>query len=127
MIRQTYIDFVTLFGQLNPFELAHLSEALFNKFEYLVSEEKGSQRKLPFTTQDVEYVMTRAIRDVQIELAETRMDDAKMQLEKAKSLTFTPRKITPEEEESVAKLSKRNGDNKITDIPDDGARKKLSA
>lgn len=123
MIRQTYVDFVALFGELNPFELAHFSEALFTKFERLVIEEKQCDCKLPFVLQDVEYVMTRAVRDVQIELAETRMDDAKMQLEKAKSLTFTPKKVTPEDEARTAKLSKRNTDEKVTDLPAEGRKK----
>lgn len=123
MIRQTYVDFVTLFGELNPFELAHFSEALFNKFEHLVIEEKECKCKLPFVLQDVEYVMTRAIRDVQIELAETRMDEAKMQLEKAKSLTFTPKKVTEEEAARAAGLSTDNPDNKITDLPNENRKK----
>lgn len=123
MIRQTYVDFVALFGELNPFELAHFSEALFNKFEHLVIEEKQCECKLPFVLQDVEYVMTRAIRDVQIELAETRMDDARMQLEKAKSLTFTPKKITEEDEARAAKLSTSNSGSKVTDLPGKGSKK----
>lgn len=117
MIRQTYVGFVELFGELNPFELAHFSEALFNKFEYLVIDEKQCECKLPFVLQDVEYVMTRAIRDVQIELAETRMDDARMHLEKAKALTFTPRKVTPEDEERAVKLSTRNTDDQTNGLP----------
>lgn len=122
MIRQTYVDFVALFGELNPFELAHFCEALFNKFEHLVIEEKQCECKLPFALQDVEYVMTRAVRDVQIELAETRMDDAKMQLEKAKSLTFTPKKVTVEDEAQVVVRS--NGKNeKITNLRSEERKK----
>lgn len=123
MIRQTYVDFVTLFGELNPFELAHFSEALFNKFEHLVIEEKQCDCKLPFVLQDVEYVMTRAVRDVQIELAETRMDDAKMQLEKAKSLTFKPKKVTEEDEARAAKLSARSPGNKVTELQGESRKK----
>lgn len=123
MVRQTYIDFVTLFGELNPFELAHFSEALFNKFEHLVIEEKQCECKLPFVLQDVEYVMTRAIRDVQIELAETRMHDAKMQLEKAKSLTFTPKKVTEEDEARAAKRSSGSAGDKVTDLPNESRKK----
>lgn len=126
MIRQTYVEFVELFGELNPFELAHFSEALFNKFEHLIIEEKQCECKLPFVLQDVEYVMTRAIRDVQIELAETRMDDARIHLEKAKALTFTPRKVTPEDEARVAKRSTRNADDQAGSLPS-AANKKQSA
>lgn len=123
MIRQTYVEFVELFGELNPFELAHFSEALFNKFEHLVIEEKQCDCKLPFVLQDVEYVMTRTVRDVQIELAETRMDDAKMQLEKAKSLTFTPKKVTEADEALAAKRYSGSASGKVTDLPNESRKK----
>lgn len=105
MVRQSYLDFVGLFGEMNPFELSHLSESVFNKFEELYADANGDGCKMPFSLQDTEYVMIRAMRSVQLELAETKMNDAKAQLEKARALTFTPRKVTKEDEERVARIS----------------------
>jgi hypothetical protein len=102
------MEFIRLFGEMSPFELSHLSEALFNKFEHLLIEEKQCKCDMPFTLQDVEYVMTHAMRDVQLELAQTMMDEAKMQMEKARSLTFAPRKVTKEDEARTANLSLHN-------------------
>jgi hypothetical protein len=92
---------------MNPFELSHLSESVFNKFDELHVDAHGEGSKMPFSLQDTEYVLIRAMRDVQLELAENKMDDAKAQLEKAKKLTFTPRRVTKEDEERVARLSAR--------------------
>lgn len=121
MIRQSYMEFVTMFGDLNPFELDHLCEALFSKLEDGVGN-SGNALKLPFTLPDVEYALTRAMRDVQLELAQTKMDEAKMQMEKAKSLTFAPRKVTKEDEIRTANLSLHNTAN----VAGDG-RKRQSA
>lgn len=121
MIRESYMEFVRLFGEMNPFELSHLSEALFNKFEHLIIEEKQCKCDLPFAQQDVEYVLTRAMRDIHLELAHTMMDDAKMQLERAKSLTFTPKKVTKEDEARAAGLS-----TKVTDLPGEGRKKQTA-
>lgn len=102
MVRQSYLDFVRLFGEMNPFELSHLSEAVFNKFDELLVNMHGDDTKPQFSLQDTEYVLTRAMRDVQLELAESQMNDAKNQLEKAKALTFAPRKVTKEDEQRLA-------------------------
>lgn len=107
MVRQSYMDFVRLFGEMNPFELSHLSESVFNKFEELLVNMHGEDAKLQFSLQDTEYVLTRAMRDVQLELAESQMNDAKSQLEKAKALTFAPRKVTKEDEERLARSAVR--------------------
>jgi hypothetical protein len=101
MVRQSYLDFVALFGEMNPFELSHLSESVFNKFDELHVDAHGEGSKMPFSLQDTEYVLIRAMRSVQLELAESKMDDAKAQLEKAKKLTFTPRRVTEEDEARV--------------------------
>ena len=122
MIRESYVEFIRLFGEMNPFELSHLSEALFVKFEHLVVDEKQCHCKLPFSLQDVEHVLIKAMRDVHLELAETRMQDAQMLLEKARTATFTPRKVTPEDEAATAKLA--SGNAKVTDLPADGRKKK---
>ena len=80
MVRQpsSYSDFVTLFGSLSPFELAHFSEIMFVKFEDLLADEKASKRRVPFSVQDVEYVMTRTIRDIGIELADRSAAEARL-------------------------------------------------
>lgn len=101
MIRQSYMDFVTMFGDLNPFELDHMCEAIFSKLEEALGN-SGSTVRMPFTLPDVEYAFTRAMRDVQLELAQTKMDEAKMQMEKAKSRTFAPRKVTEEDIRNTA-------------------------
>jgi hypothetical protein len=90
MVQQqsSYSDFVALFGSLSPFELAHLSEIMFVKFEDLLADEKMSRRKLPFSVQDVEYVMTRAVRDIGMELAERRAEEARLHCEARRSHTF---------------------------------------
>jgi hypothetical protein len=95
------MDFVTMFGDLNPFELDHLCEAIFSKLEDTTAN-NGAAAKLPFTLPDVEYALTKAMRDVQLQLAQTKMDEAKMQMEKAKSLTFMPRKVTEEDIRNTA-------------------------
>ncbi len=96
MIRQSYSDFVFFFGYLNPYELDHLSDALYVKFEETLLGDDGS-KKLPFSQQDVKQVLTKAMRDIQIELAETRMDEAKIHLQRAKTQTFAPNKVTDNE------------------------------
>jgi hypothetical protein len=49
MIRQQYANFVEGFGDLNPYELDHLSEALLVKFEELLlnsGKEESMQHSL---------------------------------------------------------------------------------
>lgn len=121
MIRQSYMDFVTMFGDLNPFELDHLCEAVFNKLEESVGN-GGGIAKLPFSLPDMEYALTKAMRDIQLGLAQTKMDEAQMQMEKAKSLTFAPRKVTKEDEARTANLSLHNTANMAGD-----GRKRQSA
>ena len=94
MIRRSYTNFVSLFGYLNPYELDHLSDALQVKFEEALANRGKPPEPLQFSVQDIKHVITRAMRDVQIELAKTKMKEAKQQMALAKVATFTPRKIT---------------------------------
>jgi len=93
MIRQSYADFVSLFGYLNPYELDHVSDALQVKFEEILSNRGKPPEPLQFSLQDIKHVLTRAMRDVQIELAESKMEEAQQQIARAKAVTFTPKKV----------------------------------
>jgi hypothetical protein len=94
MIRQSYADFVSLFGNLNPYELDHVSDALQVKFEEILSNRARPLETLQFSLQDIKHVLTRAMRDVQVELAESKMEEAQQQIARAKAVTFTPKKVT---------------------------------
>ena len=95
MIRQQYANFVEGFGDLNPYELDHLSEAIMVKFEELLLN-SGKDESLQHSLQDIHFVITRTMRDIQIDLAESNIADAQYQLKCAHARTFKPHKIVRE-------------------------------
>jgi hypothetical protein len=95
MIRQQYANFAEGFGDLNPYELDHLSEALLIKFEELLLN-SGKEESMQHSLQDIHFAITRTMRDIQIELAESNMADAQYQLKCAHARTFKPYKIVRE-------------------------------
>ena len=106
MCREAYYDFVSGFSLLNPYELDHLSDALLVKFEEALSDRGRSNERLQFCLQDIKHVVTRAMRDILLEMAEDGMTEAKIKLERAKADTFKPRKVT---ESDVHQLTDRSG------------------
>lgn len=96
MIRKAYADFVSGFSELNPYELEHISEALMVKLEDVLADRNGTP--IQFTLQDINWAVTRAMREILVELAETQMSDAKLQLARANSLTFKPKRLAEEDD-----------------------------
>lgn len=96
MCRQVYCDFVGGFGTLNPYELEHLSNNILVKFEDILVN-RGNNEKLPLSVQDIKYAITKAMRDIQIEMAESCMEEAKRRLDRARADTFTPHKVSEAE------------------------------
>ena len=96
MIRQSYSNFVSNFGDLNPYELDHLSEALVVKLEEILFN-RGNDEKMTFTPQDINYAMMRSMRDILLELAEASLADAKLQMARTHVGTFKPIKIREED------------------------------
>ena len=101
MVRQQYAEFIAGFGELNPYELDHLSEALLVKFEELLMNANIPDAP-QYSLQDIHFVITRTMRDIQIELAETNMADAQYQLKRAHSRTFKPVKVKADKTPGVA-------------------------
>ena len=91
MIRKSYADFVGGFADLNPFELDHLAEVMMVKLEEILADRGNAV--MQFSLQDINFAMTRAMRDILVELAETQMADAECQLAKVHSRTFKPRQL----------------------------------
>lgn len=98
MIRKSYLDFVSSFSRLSPYELDHFCEALHINFEEMIARHSESNpMPVSCSIQNIKQVVTRAMREVQIELAEGHMQDAQFKLERAKSVTFAPRKVSDED------------------------------
>ncbi len=104
MIRKSYLDFVSSFSRLSPYELDHFCEAMHVNFEEMLAQHSEENRvPVSCSIQNIKEVVTRAMREVQIELAEGHMQDAQFKLEKAKAVTFAPRKISDEDVQRVLK------------------------
>ena len=105
MLRQSYATFVNDFGELNPYELDHLSEVILVKFEEMLHN-RHTNEKLQFSLPDIKHVVTRAMRDIQVELAENQMAEAHRSLTRAKERTFSPRKVAEAEVHDLQHHSK---------------------
>ncbi len=105
MCRESYCDFVSGFATLSPYELEHLSDNVLVKFEELLAD-RGDNAKLPLSIQDIKLGITRAMRTIQIEMAEHCMVDAQRKLEKARAETYTPRKVTEADIQQISSKAK---------------------
>jgi hypothetical protein len=84
MIRQVYVDFVEKFEGLNPYELDHFSRAIHRR--YTLGKKKKSLSK-----KDLQDILISAIQDLQIEFAEQRLEEAKINLSLIKSRIYKKR------------------------------------
>jgi hypothetical protein len=89
MIRQEYATFITIFGSLNPYELEHVTELVLVKLEELLAD-RGKEESMQFCVADIKHALTRAMRDLKIELAQERMQEAHCLLCQAQHDTFSP-------------------------------------
>ena len=104
MIRKSYLDFVSSFSRLSPYELDHFCESLHVNFEEMIAQHsQGNPVPVSCSIQNIKQVVTRAMREVQIELAEGHMQDAQLKLEKTKALTFAPRRVSEEDMKRLLK------------------------
>lgn len=87
MLRETYYEFVKSFGELNPYELNHLCEALHRKFGEVITQTNAdnAKKEMPFNQQDLKHVFVKAMIDIQIFLAECRREEAEQQLKQIKA------------------------------------------
>lgn len=81
MIRQVYMDFLEKFEGLNPYELDHLSRALYKNYNEVKKKKSISKKEL----QDI---LIGTMQELQIEFAECRLEEAKLHLSRVKSRIY---------------------------------------
>lgn len=75
MIRQEYIDFIEKFEGLNPYELDHLCKIFFQHYEVIVKSAGTT-----ISDGDVREMMVQTIKEVHLDLAERKVESAKLNL-----------------------------------------------
>jgi hypothetical protein len=86
MLRQEYFEFVNSFGELSPYELDHLCEALYRKLNQLTTQKSANNgERLAFNEQDLKHILIKTMIEVRVVLAELRKEEAEQQLKLAKA------------------------------------------
>ncbi len=78
---RAYIQFTELFSGLSPYELNHLCEVMLCKIEE--SLEISYHRKMvkvPLTETDLQFALTRTMRDVFLELRQQEINEQKIRI-----------------------------------------------
>lgn len=78
---RAYIQFTELFSGLSPYELNHLCEVMLCKIEE--SLEISYHRKMvkvPLTETDLQFALTRTMRDVSLELRQQEINEQKIRI-----------------------------------------------
>lgn len=89
MFKQSYFNFTASFGELNPYELDHVCEVMYKKFQQLAGEMKtNGDDDLSFSEQDVKHVLVKTMIEVRVFLAEHRKEEAERLLEATRKTTY---------------------------------------
>ena len=78
---RAYIQFTELFSGLSPYELNHLCQVMLCKIEE--SLEISYHRKMvkvPLTETDIQFALTRTMRDVSLELRQREINTQKIRM-----------------------------------------------
>ena len=78
---RAYIQFTELFSGLSPYELNHLYQVMLCKIEE--SLEISYHRKMvkvPLTETDIQFALTRTMRDVSLELRQREINTQKIRM-----------------------------------------------
>ena len=78
---RAYIQFTELFSGLSPYELNHLCQVMLCKIEE--SLEISYHRKMvkvPLTETDIQFALTRTMRDVSLELCQREINTQKIRM-----------------------------------------------
>lgn len=78
MIRQEYIDFIAKFEELNPYELDHLTKMFFQEYQTWLKSHPNSNA--PLTEGDLKEMMIQAMKATHFNLAELKVESAKLNL-----------------------------------------------
>ena len=101
MIRQEYLDYIAGFSNLNPYELEHMSEKIYVQMERILYDNENSKnQEVQFSVPELKSIITTAMRQIYLELANIKKMEFDAQLQKIKSMTFNPEGITLEDIES---------------------------
>lgn len=79
--RQDYENFIISFERLSPYELDHLSRAIHKKYQ------TGKKSK-SLSKKDLQEILIAAMQNLQIEFAEQRLEEAKINLSHVKSKIY---------------------------------------
>jgi len=91
MLRQTYYEFIDRFGELNPYELAHLSESMYRRLLQIIEQRNAAIEKPLFTEHDLKHAFIKTMIEVRVSLAELRKKEAEQQLKLAKAAATAAR------------------------------------
>lgn len=84
MNRLEYIAFIEAFGCLSPYELDHISSTVHKR--YNAGKKKKSLKK-----KDLQNILVAAMQDLELESAEKRLEEAKLNLALTKSRIYKKR------------------------------------
>lgn len=89
-----YLKFSSLFCNLSPYELKHLSECILCKIEQEFEEKLcGCASKVELTEKDVKFAITEAMQDILLELKRRELKIERMKLDQTRAKIFVSRKI----------------------------------
>jgi len=86
MIRQTYIEFIESFGELNPYELSHFCRELYCQCYNATRTENMGVFSL--TQNDLQQAIIQSLHTIQIEFAEKKLLEAEINLKRIKAITY---------------------------------------
>lgn len=79
MTRQEYIAFINAFENLNPYELDHFCKNFYKHYQ-IAMQEREQPKTVTIGHSDVKEILLDAMKAVQIELAERKVEEAQTNL-----------------------------------------------